>query len=602
MKKIVAPGFSLLLPLALLSGCGGYPVVDRDVTDRYETTRKDIEQETPRVMQGKLDSPFIRHAKTVWIGSQPVPFERGSSLPSQFDELTLNFTGRHNIGSVAEVLQRATGLRIMIHPDVLVSMRELAQTQAGSSTMNGQGSVTSISSAFTPGSLATLTGPRPPGAPSQGPSFAPDRLGDLGSLAGQASGDYFVDVPLNYRGSLASFLDAMTSRLGLGWEYRDGAIEIRRFVTRTYNIVALPGKTSYQTSLGKTAGIQSGATGGSSGGSTGSFSADMRVSMESGIDYWANLEGTLKAMLSAKGRLAVNQGTGTVTVTDIRDVVDRVTRYVDEENRIMTRQIAFEVKLFAVQAEDGSDFGVDWNLVYSKLTNLLPDVRFTLNSPASVIPTSVTGATVAGNIGVGVVRNPVTGNNGINRWTGSDALLQALASTNKVSLVTSQRAVTLNRQVIPVAVTDQRAYVAETSSNTSGTGASQTTTLGLKAGTVTTGFILNLMPSVTERNGMVLTVSLDLSELRALTTFSIGAGATQQAVQLPEIAATQFIQRVALRTGETLVLSGFERVNSQSRQRTLDTGVAPGLGGSFTGATRKESLVFMITPVMVEGL
>jgi type II secretory pathway component GspD/PulD (secretin) len=101
---------------------------------------------------------------------------------------------------------------------------------------------------------------------------------------------------------------------------------------------------------------------------------------------------------------------------------------------------------------------------------------------------------------------------------------------------------------------------------------------------------------------MVLTVSLDLSELRALTTFSIGAGATQQAVQLPEIAATQFIQRVALRTGETLVLSGFERVNSQSRQRTLDTGVAPGLGGSFTGATRKESLVFMITPVMVEGL
>ena len=123
--------WSLLLPLALLSGCGGYPVVDRDVTDRYETTRKDIEQESPRVMQGKLDSPFVRHAKTVWIGSQPVPFERGSSLPPQFDELTLNFTGRHNIGSVVEILQRATGLRIMIHPDVLVSMRELAQTPPG---------------------------------------------------------------------------------------------------------------------------------------------------------------------------------------------------------------------------------------------------------------------------------------------------------------------------------------------------------------------------------------------------------------------------------------------------------------------------------------
>jgi type IVB pilus formation R64 PilN family outer membrane protein len=262
----------------------------------------------------------------------------------------------------------------------------------------------------------------------------------------------------------------------------------------------------------------------------------------------------------------------------------------------MTRQIAFEVKLFAVQAEDGSDFGVDWNLVYSKLTNLLPDVTISLNSPTSL------ANPVSGSLGVSVVRNPLTGNNGLNTLAGSEALLQALASVNKVSLVTSQRAVTLNRQVIPVAVTDQRAYVAETSSQSSGTGSSQTVTLGLRAGTVTTGFILNLMPSVTERNGMVLTVSLDLSELRDLTTFSIGSGANQQAIQLPQVAATQFIQRVALRTGETLVLSGFERVNSQSRQRTLDTGVGPGLGGSFTGATRKESLVFMITPVMVEGL
>jgi type IVB pilus formation R64 PilN family outer membrane protein len=599
MKKIVAPGFSLLLPLALLSGCGGYHVVNRDVTDRYEATRKDAEEAQARVMQGKLDSPLIRQAKTVWIGSQAVPFERGSSLPPQFDELTLNFSGRHNIGSVAEILQRATGLRIMVHPDVLVSMRELAQTEGGSSTMNGQAVVTSVGSAFTPGSVATLTGPRAAERPAQGPSFgrlAPERSGDMALPSGQAAADYFVDVPLSYRGSLASFLDSMTSRLGLGWEYRDGAIEIRRFITRSYSISALPGSTTYRSSLGKNGGIDAGATGGANSSSTGSFSSEMRVAMESNVDYWASLEGTLKAMLSAKGRLAVNQGTGTVTVTDIRDVVDRVTRYLEEENRIMTRQIAFEVKLFAVQAEDGSEFGVNWDVVYSKLTNLLPDVTIGLQSPATIVGPG------AGSIGVSVVRDPLTGNGGINTLSGSSALVQALASVSKVSLVTSQRAVTLNRQVVPVAVTEQVAYVAETSAQTSGTGSSQTTTLGLKAATVTTGFILNLMPSVTERNGMVLTVGLDLSELRSLEPFRVGSGPNEQKVQQPVVASTQFIQRVALRTGETLVLSGFERVNSNSRQRTLDTGVSPGLGGSFSGRTRKESLVFMITPVMVEGL
>jgi type II secretory pathway component GspD/PulD (secretin) len=120
----------------------------------------------------------------------------------------------------------------------------------------------------------------------------------------------------------------------------------------------------------------------------------------------------------------------------------------------------------------------------------------------------------------------------------------------------------------------------------------------LKVGSVTTGFVLNLMPSVTDRNAMVLTVGLDLSELRALPIF----GTAPNQIQLPEVASTQFIQRVALRTGETLVLSGFEQVNSQSGQRTLDCGMSPGLGGSFAGSTRKDSLVFLITPVMVEGL
>jgi type IVB pilus formation R64 PilN family outer membrane protein len=586
--------FGIFICLAmLLSGCANYAVVKRDVDQRYDQAIKKIEEKQSEILEGKLESPLIRHAKTVWLGSSAISYERGSSLPPQFDEVTLNFSGRHNIASVAEIIQRATGLRVVIHPDVQVSMQDLTRTTGGSSTASGRPSVTSVDSSASPSSLGSADVPLQLRMDSNNSTLS--RRGGQGSavqtrptqgpVAASAEtkedgGDYFVDVPIAYRGSLSGFLDLVTARLGLDWEYRNGDLEIRRFITRTFNITALPGRTSYSASLGKSGGIAAGATGGSTG-SSGNFSSNMQVSSQSEIDYWANLEGVLMAMLTNLGRLAINQGTGTVTVTDIRDVVDRIARHVEEENRTMTRQIAFEVQLFTVRSEDGSDFGVDWNLIYQKLGEV--GVDFT--GPKSLASPD------AGAVGVRILRRGFVEN-------GSKAFLQAMASRNKVSLVTSQRAVTLNRQVVPVAVTSQKSYVAETKSNISGSGEDRVVSNELKVGSVTTGFVLNLMPSVTDRNAMVLTVGLDLSELRALPIF----GTAPNQIQLPEVASTQFIQRVALRTGETLVLSGFEQVNSQSGQRTLDGGMSPGLGGSFAGSTRKDSLVFLITPVMVEGL
>jgi type IVB pilus formation R64 PilN family outer membrane protein len=287
-------------------------------------------------------------------------------------------------------------------------------------------------------------------------------------------------------------------------------------------------------------------------------------------------------MLSNLGRLAVNQGTGTVTVTDVRDVMDRISRHIEEENRTMTRQIGFEVQLYSVRSDDGSEFGVDWNLVYQKLN----EFQFGYRSPSSLVSDVVADGSIK------IIKSN-------NNFNGTEAFLKAAASGNKVSLVTSQRAVTLNRQVVPVAVTNQRSYVAENKVTVTPSPTGTTTEIQRTVGTVTTGFILNLMPSVTERNAMVLTVGLDLSELKELRTFG---DIDVNGVQAPEVASTQFVQRVALRTGETLVLTGFEQVRSTSKERTLDSGVSAGLGGSFNGNTSKDSLVFLITPVMVEGL
>jgi type IVB pilus formation R64 PilN family outer membrane protein len=571
----------------LMTGCGGYVTMKREVSDIQGKTEQKVEQMQTEILQGGVESPLVKHVKTVWIGASPVPYERGSSLPPQFNEVTINFGGRHNIASVGEIIQRTTGLKVIIHPDVLVPMSKLATVSGGSTTTEGKGTVSSVGPLTTPSSVGGAgTTPLQLRIDSNNPNLSrtsPSRGAErnFAETKEESGGDYFVDVPLTYRGKLAGLLDSVTARLGLDWEYRNGALEIRRFVTRTYSIAALPGSTSYSNSLGKSGGIAAGAAGGQ-GASTGSFSSSMQVTNQSDVDYWANLEGVLSLMLSNMGRLAVNQGTGTVTVTDIRDVVDRVARHIEEENRTMTRQIAFEIQLFSVRSQDGSEFGIDWNLIYKKAGELAIDFR----TPASLVNKDLVGS------GSATIIRPN------NNFNGSNAFLQAMASTNKVSLVTSQRAITLNRQVAPIAVTGQRSYVAESKVTTTGSGADANVSIERTVGSVTTGFILNLMPSVTDRNAMVLTVGLDLSELRALPSF----GTDTNAIQLPEISATQFIQRVALRTGETLVLTGFEQVDNRMEQRSLDPSLPPVVGGSFTGNRRKDSLVFLITPVMLEGL
>lgn len=68
----------------------------------------------------------------------------------------------------------------------------------------------------------------------------------------------------------------------------------------------------------------------------------------------------------------------------------------------------------------------------------------------------------------------------------------------------------------------------------------------------------------------------------------------------PETSSTQFLQRVALKPGSTLVLSGFERELGQYDKRDLTKGM-PDLLGSFAGKSNKESLVIMITPVIMGG-
>ena len=113
-------------------------------------------------------------------------------------------------------------------------------------------------------------------------------------------------------------------------------------------------------------------------------------------------------------------------------------------------------------------------------------------------------------------------------------------------------------------------------------------------GSVSYGFVLNMVPTITSRNSLVLDFGMDLSDLTALSKESSG----QQSIQLPETIAQQFMNSVAINTGETLVISGLDTDTQRYDQKTLGRGVSPGLGGNFSGTSERQSVVVLLTPVV----
>jgi len=157
---------------------------------------------------------------------------------------------------------------------------------------------------------------------------------------------------------------------------------------------------------------------------------------------------------------------------------------------------------------------------------------------------------------------------------------------------------TLNRKEAPLSKKTDLNYLARTvPGGNAGSGSS--TLPGLEPGVVSTGFMSNIVPTILPDNSILLQFSIDSSQLRSLKTISTGSGATLQSIQTPEVDAVKTDQSVKLRSGGTLVLTGFEREVMQYEQRSLGEHIAT--GGSYTGRKAKETYIIMITPVIVDG-
>lgn len=512
----------------------------------------------PRPVTAERDSGIWLPARKVKAQETPV-----AGNPAGKRQISINRDFR-SIQEVAERVTLLTGTHVVVSPDAIPVL--------GSGQM-------------APGTPGAPGVPGLPGVPGAGnpaiPPMLPNGMPNPAATAAAAGSGIF----LSYSGPLSDFMDVASARFGVSWEWQGNQIRVFKYATKTFRLTALPGDLSMQNNITAQTGSSSSSSGsgGSAGGSSTASSTKTTGVSFSGLSVWGAVENSIKTMLSKDGKVTVTPATGTVTVTDTPHIVAQVEKFIDQQNTALGRQVIVNVKVLSVDLNHGNEYGINWDLVHNAVSGVF---GLAFGNALAVAP-------AASSLTMKILSTAAGTNSSLKTWAGSEAMISALASQGNVSLVTSGSVTTLNNQAAPFQVGRQTSYLqSSTTTTTPDVGATTT----LQPGLITTGFSMNVMPHVLDKGKLMLQYAINLSSLIDIKTVASGGSS----IQTPEIDTRDFLQRVMINSGDTLVMTGFEQTGLDANTQGMISADSPILGGGVKGKRARSVLVIIIQPVIMD--
>lgn len=371
-------------------------------------------------------------------------------------------------------------------------------------------------------------------------------------------------------------LDEVTRQAGVSW--RNAAtgtgVEIYRTETRVYRINVSPHIASTTATLGRSnAGSQV-------------FEAQSKTGyLLDKQDPFGGIRTTVDAMLSTGGRITTSAESQSLIITDTPDVLDRIGKYIDAQNTAMGRRIRVLVEAIEVISKDKAEYGFDWNMVFQSVSGAaLPG--------ATITPIGTLTSAVAGNVSV---------RNTAGRYNGSSVAVRAL---NEVGTIVNRKSfpfVTTSGRPITQALRNTFTYVdsASVSQGSTLTTVQQAPTVTQKEETV--GTFLTVTPIAKDSGQIFLNFSYDVTSADPLTSYTVGSSSNSVTVQQKSINGTGIVQEVPMRSGQTVIVGGYDSVVGNLTQRRIAPGAPMLAGGSDNGSYQKSVVVFLVTAVIEDG-
>ena len=394
--------------------------------------------------------------------------------------------------------------------------------------------------------------------------------------------------------SLDRAMSLMLDSLDYYWETKDGVIRVRSQETRRFTVDYLRlirSGRGVSTATVSSASSGDGDSGGGSGGE-GEEAGSITIGQTDEIQFWAELETQLSALLSATGRLVVNRLSGTVQVSDQHANVEDIGEYIDHINRAIHRQVDIEVKILEVLLDDTTALGINWSKVSQVLdtgTTVDFGIEGSVTSPAG-------GITPLGNV-LTIEGNDLKRNGDLRLG----AVIDALEQQGDVEVVSQPHVRTLNNQTALIKVGTDRTFFRREQSTDSTSAGSLTTATDIPQ-VVTEGVVLSITPQIGERGWVMMDVSPVVTRVSSVSVVEGPGGVIQSSA--PNLDVAQVSSLIRARSGDTVVIGGLIQTQDSTTKRgipglTRMGAVGRAFGGGVYKQTVRKELIMVLTPTVI---
>ena len=373
---------------------------------------------------------------------------------------------------------------------------------------------------------------------------------------------------LSWNGSVLQALDHITDRLGVSWRSSAYGVEIYHTDYGFWTLYAPSVTAKWQASVGLSGTVQSGR------GGSDLQAQDQVVITADSADFWSQLEATVSTLLSPAGSASINAQSGELVVRDTPAALERIDRWVRAKNDELSTQVEVALEIYEIANNINANSGFNFSGIAQEA----------LGKTAASIEI---GSDDAGELyGLRLLHTPAEA------VDASDMLLllRQASGNGQIAKLTSTVIRGVNGMPVPVFFGDETSYL-ERRDVVKDEG---DISVRLVAGQLQDGIAINLLPKVLpDSDRLMLNLTVRTTRIKGISRFPADAGPSDPVIQLPDLESRSMLLPVILRSGEPLLVAGFDTQRSNSSK---NKGL---LSHSQSTATNQSKLVMILTPRII---
>ncbi len=276
---------------------------------------------------------------------------------------------------------------------------------------------------------------------------------------------------------------------------------------------------------------------------------------------------------SGASQVGLDARTNKIAISDLPGKMQKIKKMVEAFDT-ETRQVLIEVQIVQISLTDETQLGINWNRLFT-----VGQIRDA--SVSSVLPISPAISNY-GQFSLGTLSQ--------NDFT---VVIQALNSFTKTNILSRPRIAAVNNQEATILIGSKEVYFSQTQSQST-----VTTTTAESVNFVDVGVKINVTPTITADNYIIMKIRPEVSSVREIATSPLGSS-------VPVVETSQAETTVKVKDGAMIMIGGLMKEQvSDTRKRVPWLYKLPVLGWLFRNSNNertKTELAIFLTPHIFTG-